>query len=306
MTKLEIRERTGLSMTTVISSVEDLVARGLVTFREEKGAHGGKMRSVINLHPKRRVYGISYKSGVLTAVAADLRGEVRESLSRETEEGISPLSAVLSLALALRGKAPMPLGVSLSMNCEEKALIAEKLSERLGAEVITLSNTESVAHLVSWRGTLPVAAVGVGNRVKCVLNGMDGCRTLSVGDLASPVLITQEGSYLSALSAANVEETLRSSHYRGMRYAERGRVGEVRDLSDYSRALAATLASLVATLNVTLSPARVVLFGEYLSEAFFARIKEYYRVENLVYLSPEREDFALGAALAALRKWVFT
>ena len=87
LSKLEIKERTSLSMSTVISSVDRLVKRGLITFSEERSPRGGKMRSVINARPSARAYGISYKSGTLTATATDLKGEEKESVSQEVAEG---------------------------------------------------------------------------------------------------------------------------------------------------------------------------------------------------------------------------
>lgn len=305
MTKLEIRERTGLSMTTVISSVDELVKRGLVTFEEVKGARGGKMRSVINVHPERRVYGVSYKSGVLTGVSVDLKGEIREIVSQEPPEEISPACVVRSVLNALREKAPPPSAVALALNCEGKEGVLKGIEDAYSVPTLSLTNTEAVACLSLWRGApLPVAALGVGARVKCAVIGRER-RAIEIGTLPSPALITGEGSYDSALSADQVEETLRSSHYRGKLLIEGGHVGEVRDIADYSRALAHILATLADTVHLLLAPARILLFGEYLSEAFFYRVKEGAK-GDLVYLHPEKEDFALGAALLALREIVFS
>ena len=305
MTKLEIRERTGLSMTTVISSVDELVKRGLVTFEEVKGARGGKMRSVINIHPERRVYGVSYKSGVLTGVSVDLKGEIREIVLQEPPEEISPACVVQSVLNALREKSPPPSAVALALNCEGKEGVLRGIENAYSVPTLSLTNTEAVACLSLWRGApLPVAALGVGARVKCAVIGQER-RAIEIGTLPSPSLITGEGSYDSALSADQVEETLRSSHYHGKLLHDGGRIGEVRDIADYSHALARTLVTLADTVQLLLAPARIFLFGEYLSEAFFARVGEAAKGE-IVYVRPEKEDFALGAALCALRESVFS
>ena len=301
MTKLEIKERTGLSMTTVISSVDGLVKRGLVTFREVKGERGGKMRSVINVHPERRVYGVSYKSGVLTGVAVDLKGEIREILAEEPPEEISPACVVQSVLRALREKAPPPSAVALALNCEGREGVLKGIEEQYGVPTISLTNTEAVACLALWRGSsVPIAALGIGARVKCAVIGRDR-RAFEIGVLPSPSLVTGDGSYGDALSATVVEETLRSSRYHGKVLLEGGRVSEIRDIADYSRALASTLSSLSENVRLLLAPARILLFGEYLSEAFFARVKEGTK-GDLVYYHPEKEDFAQGSALCALRE----
>ena len=305
MSKLELKTRTGLSMTTVISAVDELVKRGLVSFESVKGARGGKMRSVINLRPDKRVYGISYKSGVLTAVAADLGGEARERASQEPPDGASPLGCVYALVNALKRKAPPPIAIALSLNCDGKEDVLRGLAERYGVPTLSLTNTEGAAHLALWQGApMPIAALGVGARVKCAFVDYAGRRVAEVGALPSPALITGEGSYASALSSSAVEETLRTSRYHGKYCIERGRITEVRDLADYSAALALTLSSLVKAVEHFLSPSRVILFGEYLTEAFCARVQEV--VGKVVYTRPEKEDFARGAAICALKECVFS
>ena len=305
MTKLDIRRGTGLSMTTVISSVEALTKRGLVTFEEVKGARGGKMRSVINVQETRRAYGVSYKSGVLTAVAVDLRGEMREVTVEEPPDGISPLGRVFAIVNTLRKKAPPPIAVALSLNCAGKEEVLTELGERYRVPTVSLTNTEAAACLGLWRGApAPVAALGLGSRVKCALAGAECRRVTEVGALPSPALMAGEGSYASALSAQAVEETLRTSRYHGKYRLERGRITEVRDLADYSAALALTLSSLVSTVDLLLSPSRILLFGDYLTEAFCDRIKD--SSGKVVYARFGKEDFALGAAICALKECVFS
>lgn len=307
LSKLEIKERTSLSMSTVISSVDRLVKRGLITFSEERSPRGGKMRSVINARPSARAYGISYKSGTLTATATDLKGEEKESVSQEVAEGVLPVHSVLSLAFALRDRAPDPLAIALSLNCENKQDVLKALEDRLGVKAISASNTAAVAYLALWRGAeIPVAAIGVGNGVKCAVIDGEGCRTMDFGKLLSPGLSAGDGRVLSALSASVVEEVLRGSNYRGHYFMQGGRPTETRDLADYSRALAKTISALVEIANVTLSPQETVLFGEYLSEAFFERVKEDADAQNLVYYQLDKRTFALGSALCALTKSFFS
>ena len=307
LSKLEIKARTGLSMSTVISAVDRLVERDLVTFSEEKSPHGGKMRSRINVRPSARAYGISYRAGVLTATAADLKGEARESVSQEAEEGVLPVHSVLSLALALQNRAPDPLAIALSLNCENKEDVLKRLEDRLGVKAISTTNTAAVCYLSLWEeGEKSIAAIGVGSGVKCAFLGEEGCRVINLGALPSPCLLTEGGTILSALSAFEVEEVLRRSSYRGRYFVQNGFPAEVKDLAEYSRALAKTVAFLVNVAQITLTPKKIVLFGDYFSETFFARVKDAAKTENLAYLQAERSDLALGAALCALTESVFS
>ena len=306
LTKLEVKEKAALSMSTVISAVEELVKRGLVTYAERKGERGGKPHSVLNAHPMRRVYGISYKSGVLTAVACDLKGEQREVLSQNAGEGAPPLQSVLSLALALKERAPAPLCVALSLNCNDKEYLLKGLEDGLSVKALSSTNTAALAHLALWRGArLPLVAVGVGNSVKCALIDGAGYKTIDLGALPSPCLFGEDGTVASALSAARVEEVLRHSDYRANCCLRNGRLLHPADLGEYSRALAEAIASTLKTVDLFLAPREIVLFGEYLSEAFFERIDEKMGDKNLKYYSADRSSFALGSALVALIDGVF-
>ena len=306
LTKLELRERTSLSMSTVISSVDALVKRNLITFEERKGERGGKPHSVINAHPHRRVYGVSYKSGVLTATAVDLKGCSRESLSQEVEEGASLTQSVLSLLLALQERAPDPLTMAVSINCEEKVALLKGLEDRFGVPAISCTNTTAVAYLALWKGAeLPVAALGIGAGVKCAVIEGEGRRNINLGGLPSSPLVTGEGTFRAALCSSAVEETLRRSRYRGQYVLNEGYLAEINDLGEYSRALAKTIVSLAGLIRVTLSPARTVLFGEYLSEAFFERIVKESPESDLTFFQADRPAFALGTALCALKEGVF-
>ena len=304
LTKLEVKARASLSMSTVISAVDRLTAQELVTFEEERGPRGGKMRSVINVHPMRRVCGVSYKSGVLTALMADLKGTPRETLSQEAEE--DPARSVLSLLLALFDRAPKPSSIALSLNCQNKEELLKSLEDRFGIPVLSATNTAAIAYLSLWKGaTLPIAAVGVGNAIKCAFLGANDCRNIDLGGLPASAILTEQRTLRSVLSAVTVEETLRRSDYRGQYYMREGCPAEVKDLATYSRSLSKELALLVDTVQTILAPQDLVLFGDYLSEAFFQRIREDARVSDPVYFAPERADFAEGTALFALTERFF-
>lgn len=306
LTKLEIKARSSLSMSTVISAVDRLTEQKLITFTEEKGPRGGKMRSVINVHPERRAYGVSYKSGVLTATAVNLKGEACETFSEEVPEGAPFAQSVHSVLLSLLDRAPKPLAVALSLNCENKRELLSSLEDRSGVPCLSSANSVAVAYLSLWKGAeRPVAALGVGNGVKCAFLNEQGRRIVDLGDLRSSSLLTEEGTFRSVLSAYRVEDVLRRSDYRGLYYMREGRPAEVKDLGEYSRALAKELSALAELVAATLAPRELVLFGDYLSEAFFERIKREMHRCAPVFLSLDRADLALGTALCALTETLF-
>ena len=299
LTKLEIKERTSLSMSTVISAVDALVAEGIVSLETEKVKSGGKPHSVINVRPERCVYGVSYKSATLTAVACDLKGGTICELSQGVDG--TPPQAVLSILEALSRKAPDPLGISFALNCDAREALLSRVEERFHVSPSFMTNTAAVAYLCARQGaSFPLVALGVGNHIKCVSYDGKSCRVADVGDLPSAFAFSEEGSYRSLLSAARVESTLRLKSYRGHYLWEGDRLAETKDLSSYSRALVRAFVALTETVDVLLAPKEIYLFGEYVTQRFFERIREESGARNLRLFRPDESDFAYGAAISAL------
>lgn len=306
MTKLAVKERTILSMSTVISAVEDLRKEGLVSVETRRVKGGGKPHSVINARADKCVYGISYKSGRLTACVLTLGGD--RIRVREREATGNPENTLAEMTQRLSGESPTPVAIGLALNCEGLEDILRALSDRTGAKVLPTTNTAALLYKAFWQGReLPLAALGVGNRVKCAVLDESGTRVTDLGSLPSAGAFTERGDYLSLLSASRVERRLRAKEYGGCyEITEEGAV-ETNDLSSYSRALAKGLAALTETADRLLSPRELWLFGEYVTEGFFRKASEYSSARpDLRLATPTAEDFAYGAGIAALTECVFS
>ena len=308
LTKLQIKQSTALSMSSVISAVDALVSEGLVSLDRERSERGGKPHSVINLRKENLVYGVSYLSGALTVAEVGLKGDLREVFALDLQEGETPESALCRLAELLATREGRPRALALALNCEGKERLVRSLEEKLSVPVLPTTNTSALAYLAYWRGgSLPICVIGMGRGVKCACLDEKGCRAAELGSLRAAPAFSEEGDYRALLSAARVEESLRKADYRGHYLVEGGRLFETQTLGEYSRALALSIASLSDWVDALCTPREIYLFGEYLSGGFFDRIKDYAAAgDKLVLLRAEREDFACGAATAALIERVFS
>ncbi|HCU56185.1 MAG TPA: hypothetical protein DIC18_02485 [Clostridiales bacterium] len=307
LTKAEIKQSTGLSMTTVITCVDALVKEGLITLELQKVKGGGKPHSMINVCEGKCVYGISYKSGVLTALSIGLKGEIKREHTQETKEGELPSEQVYSLTQKLIKEGEPPLAIALAFNFEGREEVAERLERSTGAKVLLITNTAAIAYRALWQGSpLPVLAIGVGNTVKCACLDEKRCRVTDMGALLSAPAFCGKGDYRSLLSAARVEKVLRSGDYGGHYELCEAGLMETRDLPSYSRALARSVAAVTEIAHCMCAPQEIYLFGEYLTQGFFDRVCAFSRVgDSLRRESGERLNFAYGAALCGLTEGVF-
>ncbi len=306
MTKLDIKKETGLSMSTVLSAVEDLRKRGLLTLETKKSANGGKPHSAINIAGDKAVYGVSYKARTLIASALTLSGE--RIASRETyvsDPACSPLRYVEEILRGLEKSAPPPVAIALAVNSLETTELAASLAKKYDALCFPTGNVAALAYRSLWEtGESPLVVLGIGNRIKCAYLA-ETCRVTEPGVLRCPVATTRGGNaYERILSLSTVEERLRTARYRGVYAVEGDRLRESMELGEYARSLARSIASLAEETYSFLAPRRLFLYGDYLTEGFFDRVRSESRAP-LERLSAEKEDFAVGAALLALTEGVF-
>ena len=306
MTKLEIKKESGLSMSTVLSAVDDLRKEGLLTLETKKSANGGKPHSVINIARNKAVYGVSYKARTLTAAALGLSGEVL--LSREryvSDPALSPTRYVEEILTDLRRAAPPPIAIALAVNSAETAALAESLAKKYDARTFPTGNVAALAYHCLWRtGETPLAVLGIGNRIKCA-SLRESCLVTEVGGLRCPVATTRSGNaYERILALSTVEERLRAARYRGVYALDGDRLRESMEIGEYARTLARAIASLAEEAYAFLAPRRLFLYGDYLTDGFFERVRSESRAP-VERLRAEKEDFAVGAALLALAEGVF-
>ena len=308
LTKSDIKSFTELSMSTVLSSVDKLCAEGLITCVEEKRKEGGKPRSVINVKEDKYVFGVTYKSGVLTAVRVNLKGEIEEeSEIRILENGSSPARYVLSLLAEIGKKGSRPLAVGLSMNTADPARFFAELEKECKAPVYATSNAgAAVLVCVSQCGEFPICAIGVGAKVKCAIL-QDGLRVADVGRLHSPVLVGKSQEYEQVLSAPQVERRLSEKDFYDCFYFDGARFREAEDLRSYSEVIQGAITSLCDQVAALTSPKRLYIFGDYITDSFFDRIKSHsaYSDKPQLFRADPRK-LALGAAYYALAEEVFS
>ena len=305
-TKLDIKNETGLSMSTVLSAVEKWERLGYITITEERVPSGGKPHSRINMDARRAIYGISYRAGVLSACAVNLRGEAVGEYAVKVEDPSSSHRYTEEVARGLARKCPPPVAIGLAVNSASAGEMASSLSDLFGAPCLLTSNVVSMAYRLLWQDVpAPLAVIGVGNRIKCAHMG-ESVRAIDVGSLASPVSASGEArSYESILSVAEVESRLSEKRFSDMTEWEGARALRVRDTAAYSRLLARTLSSLVEMVATLLAPRSFCLFGEYITRGFFERIRVGDIPARVFFERAEREDLAHGAALQALTECVF-
>ena len=308
LTKLDIKNRTGFSMSTVLFAVDSLKKSGFLSVESHRVSTGGKPHSVINVALDRVVYGVSYKAHVLTAVAISIKGEkLGERFVRVSESSAPPFHYVEKLLRELMDQCPPPAAVALAVNCGEKDAIVRRIEELCGVKCFPTSNIEGAAYRVLWTdGVAPIAVIGIGNRIKCAILA-ENSRVTDVGVLPCPSAYTSSGGrYEDVLSAGKVEDCLRKRKYRDVYRSHKGHWEECEDTSDYSALVGRTISLLTDTVDTFLAPERIYLFGDYITQGFFDRITKLSGCGNkLCRMSAERSDLAYGAAIFALTEGVF-
>jgi len=308
LSKLDIKSATDLSMSTVLSAVEKLKKEGWITIREEKKKSGGKPRSSINVREGAFVCGVSYKSGILTAVKTDFKGKIeRSSEIAVMDKSVSPAGYVASAIREVVKSGETPAAIGLAINASDPTALSREIGEGFQAPVFVTSNTGAVAALSLFcEKEFPACALGVGQRVK-FSRCASSIEVIDLSDLASPCASGGFQTYGEVLSVSAVAERLSDEDYRG-NYAFNGeKFVETKNKKEYSDLLVGCLSALVNEVSVLIKPKTLALFGEYLSEQIFARIKERAVSPEILRHFPIRpEALARGAAFCALKEIVFT
>ncbi|MCR4726567.1 MAG: hypothetical protein K5753_05050 [Clostridia bacterium] len=308
LSKLDIKSATDFSMSTVLSAVEKLRKEGWITLREEKKKSGGKPRSIINVREGAFVCGVSYKSGILTAVKTDLKGEIEASSQLAVmDKSVSPAGYAASALREIVKSGETPVAIGLAINSSDPNALAREIGEGFGAPVFVTSNTGAVAALLLFREKeFPACALGIGVRVKFA-RCASSIEVTDLSDLTSPCASGGFQTYGDVLSVSAVAERLSDENYRGNYAFNREKFAETRNKKEYSDLLVGCISSLVNEIAVLVRPKTLALFGDYLSDNFFARIKERAVSPEILRRFPIRpEELARGAAFCALKERVFT
>lgn len=258
LTKLDIKNKTGFSMSTVLNCVKKLEEQDLITCGVRK-AKGGKAPSVINSSLFAYVLGVGYSNGVLRGVRLDLNGnveELKEIKTDETKENIDNMFYELEKAYP-----PVAKGViteKLDYEYEENKL--SDIKRKAG----TLS--EGIAcfyRFFSLKNNLDIAILYFDNEITLMKSG-ETCCYYNIDSLFSPLLNATKGrlTYGEVLAKNQVNERLKNKFKISLDKFEESDDSEV---IAYRNRLNLTVNELV-NLTDKLLLAKIIIIGGYLPE----------------------------------------
>lgn len=258
LTKLDIKNKTGFSMSTVLSSVKKLEEHDLITCGVRK-AKGGKAPSVINSSVSAYVLGVGYADGILRGVRLDLNGnveDVKEWETNETKENIDKIFDELK-----KSYPPVAVGViteNLDYEYEENKLCDGK--RKAG----TL--TEGIAcfyRFFSVKNNLDIAILYIDNEITLMKSG-ETTSYYNINSLFSPIINPSKGrlTYNEVLSKKQVENRLKNKFRLSLAGFKESEDSEV---VAYRNRLNLTVNELVS-LTDKLLLTKIIIIGGYLPE----------------------------------------
>lgn len=258
LTKLDIKNKTGFSMSTVLSSVKKLEEHELITCGVRK-AKGGKAPSVINSSLLAYVLGVGYSNGILRGVRLDLKGnieDVKEWEVGETKENIDKIFAELEKAYP-----PVAVGViteNLDYEYEEN-----KLSERKRKAGTLTEGIACFYRFFSVKNNLDIAILYIDNEITLMKSGETNSY-YNVSSLFSPIINPTKGrlTYSEVLSRSQVENRLKTKFKLSLASFKES---EDSDVVAYRNRLNLTVNELIS-LTDKLLLTKVIVIGGYLPE----------------------------------------
>ncbi len=199
------------------------------------------------------------------------------------------------------------VGIGLSVAGADMEKVQNELSIRYAVPCHLLENVEAVGYHYRWQSKLPmskIAAISVGNRLRCAVVDASS-RVIEVGELLSPITSARRGRlpYNSVLSTREVSSRLKNSNYRGDLAFEAASLVENDDIGIYVNGLQLALSELLFTVDKLLSPDKMVVFGEYLSDKLMRNVMDRIdgRVNSVLSIMNNKKDvLADGAAAKVL------
>lgn len=258
LTKLDIKNKTGFSMSTVLSCVKKLEEQDLITCGVRK-AKGGKAPSVINSSVCAYVLGVGYSNGMLRGVRLDLNGnveDVKEIKTSETKENIDHLFLELK-----KEYPPVAMGViteNLDYEYEENKLSVFKRKAGTLAEGIAC-----FYRFFSVKNNLDIAILYIDNDITLMKSGETNSY-YNINSLFSPIINPTKGrlTYSEVLSKDQVKTRLKDKFKLSLDNFEECEDSEV---IAYRNRLNLTVNELV-NLADKLLLTKIIIVGGYLPE----------------------------------------
>lgn len=259
LTKLDIKNKTGFSMTTVLNAVKKLENEGVITCGTRKTILGGKMPSVINLNNKVNVLGLGYSNGTLQATVLNLSGNIIDFSEEKLPENQDNLNKLLTRLT--KKYSPVATGIitqnidyeycsdSLD-NCKKKS---SKLPEGLSC-FYRFFNIHTNTNMV---------VLYIDDEISLMKSG-ETSMYCDISNLISPIINLSKGrlTYNDVLSKKVVEKNLKEKFHLD--------ISQLKNLDDfvdndslfsYINRLNLALIELVTTIDKLINPEYVIIGG---------------------------------------------
>lgn len=256
LTKLDIKNKTGFSMTTVLSSVKKLQALGLITCGQRE-VKGGKAPSIINTSMTAYVVGVGYSKGVLRALTADLSGcvlEITERNVNETEENISAIIKEIS-----KGFPPSAIGV-ITENIDYK-YCENKQNKNVRDAGDIAEGIANFYRFYSLKSNSLIVVIHLDKKITVLKSGEKN-EYVDINNLYSPLINSIKGrlTYQEVLSKDEVLSKLNSKYSVDIEALVNTTNQE---LIAYRNRLNLTIQELLRTVDRLLNP-EIIVIGGYL------------------------------------------
>lgn len=258
LTKLDIKNKTGFSMSTVLNCVKKLEEQELITCGVRK-AKGGKAPSVINSSLYAYVLGVGYSNGILRGVRFDLDGnveEVKEKKVVETKENIDEILNEMK-----KEYPPVAVGViteSIDYEYEENKFSDFKRKSGTLAEGLAC-----FYRFFSVKNNLDMAIIYIDNDITLMKSG-ETTSYYNINSLFSPILNATKGrlTYKEVLAKNEVKDRLKQKFKITIDKLEES---EDSGVIAYRNRLNLTVNELV-NLTDKLLLTKIIIIGGYLPE----------------------------------------
>lgn len=259
MTKLDIKNKTGFSMTTVLSCVKRLQDYGLITCGARK-VKGGKAPSIINASFAAYVVGMGYSNGYLRATRADLNGNVEfvsEKRTEETKEHYDEMFAEIK-------KAYPPVAVGVISEKSDYKYVPDCVTKTQRSSGDICEGLSSFYRFFSLKNNSETVVVYIDDEI-ILLRSDENEEHLNVNDLHSPILHSEKGrlTYKEVLSKKEVTKRLYEKYQATL---EDLALDDDEEIVAYRSRINLAFRELTATVDRLLNPKSIVI-GGYLPQA---------------------------------------
>lgn len=258
LSKLDIKTKTGFSMTTVLNCVDKLQKYGLITCGT-KDVKGGKAPAMINSSLCAYVVGLGYSDGYLRATRTDLKGNVEYICEKQIDETKESYDKTF---LEIKKDYP-PVAVGVISENIEYPYIGECVEKQSRLSGDMCEGLSSFYRYYSLKNNSETVVIYIDDKIS-ILKSDEKSEHIDVNDLYSPIIRSDKGrlSYGEVLSKSEVGKRLKE------RYS--ASIDDLADSNDeniiaYRNRINLAVRDLVCMIDKLLNPKSIVI-GGYLPE----------------------------------------